>query len=576
VRPEQPTQPRSDRPRAFGLEGASDERRRRLTRRLVPALIALAIVSILLALIVGSGESTQERVARNYAAAWKRADYGAMWRMLTPDAQRRISSASLASAYRSAAATATSTSIEPGKAMKAGGGARVPVRVTTRIFGTVGGFVVIPVTDDGRVDWRPELVFPGLRAGERLTRNTTAPRRARILDRRGHRIVSGPAKARTPGGGAASTISGSMGVPKDPAETAAMYARGFPAGTPVGTSGLERALEQQVEGRPGGELLVGTRRLAASTPQPAHAVRSTIDLGLQAAASTALAGRFGGIAAVDPRSGKIRALAGIAFSAPQPPGSTFKMITLTAALENHVAKPSTEFPVETHAVIDGVDLDNASKESCGGSLVHSFAESCNSVFAPLGVKLGGKRLVDMAERFGFNDPPRIPGAAPSTIPSAEQIGSDLAVGSSAIGQGKVLATPLQMALIAGTFAARGVRHEPTLLEDGPPGAAHRVTSRRVARTVEKMMIEVVRSGTGTSASLAPGVTVAGKTGTAELGSTVGPTGESTSSETDAWFAGYAPVGHPKLAAGALFVKAGAGGDVAAPAVRTVLAAAVGR
>src|SRR4051794_21530920 len=419
MRPEPPTRVR--RPSASPATGEprAAERRRRRTHRLVPVVLALALVALVLGVIVGAGTSTEERVARDFVAAWQRGNYPAMWRMLSPDSQRRISSAALADAYRSAAATATATRIDPGKAKKDGSSARVPVVVTTRVFGRVGGDVVIAVRD-GRVDWRPEMAFPGLRPGERLTRDTRAPRRARILDRRGRKIVGGPAKARTPGGGAASTISGTMEVPKDPAATAALYARGFPEGTPVGTSGLERALEQQVEGHPGGELRAGPRLLASTEPQKADPVQSTIDLDLQAAADQALAGRFGGIAAIDPRNGKVRALAGIAFSAPQPPGSTFKMITLTAALEAGVAKPSTNFPVETKAIIDGVGLENANGESCGGNLVHSFAQSCNSVFAPLGVKLGARRLVDAAQRFGFNEPPAIEGAAISTIPPASE------------------------------------------------------------------------------------------------------------------------------------------------------------
>ena len=96
------------------------------------------------------------------------------------------------------------------------------------------------------------------------------------------------------------------------------------------------------------------------------------------------------------------------------------------------------------------------------------------------------------------------------------------------------------------------------------------------------MVGVVQHGTGTSASLAPAAQVAGKTGTAELVSTVPknpPAEESTTSnrdkETDAWFTGYAPVKHPKLVVCAMFVKAGAGGDVAAPAVRVVLQAGLG-
>jgi cell division protein FtsI/penicillin-binding protein 2 len=494
-----------------------------------------------------------------------------MYSLLTPGARKRVSAVDFRRAYTTAAATATAVSVNAGKVHDDGDFGRVDIAVRTRIFGVVRGNLRLRVVDD-LVDWGPELVFPGLARGEALTRRTAAPKRARILSRDGHTIASGPGTARVvvPGSPAAS-IAGTVVPPPSVAEQTALYARGFPIGTPVGASGLERALEPQLAGRPGGELFVGGRRVAAAAPQPAHAVRSSIDLGVQAAAVTALAGRFGGIAAVDPGTGRIRALAGIAFSAPQPPGSTFKIITTTAALAHRIVKPSSQFPVETHAVIDGVDLQNANGESCGGSFANSFAESCNSVFAPLGVRLGGRRLVAAAEKFGFNEPPSVPGEAPSTLPSAAEIGSPLAVGSSAIGQGKVLATPLEMAVVADTIASRGVRHRPTLLEHGGVTHGIRVTNKRVARLVEKLMIGVVQHGTGTAASLAP-VVVAGKTGTAELQSTVGLTGDVQPVDTDAWFAAYAPTRRPRLAVGVLFVKAGAGGAVAAPAARIVLQA----
>ena len=92
-------------------------------------------------------------------------------------------------------------------------------------------------------------------------------------------------------------------------------------------------------------------------------------------------------------------------------------------------------------------LANASNESCGGSLGTSFAHSCNSVFAPLGAKLGAKRLIRLAEAFGFNEKPRLPGEKPSTI--ARDLSDDLAVGSAAIGQERDLATAVQMASVGG-------------------------------------------------------------------------------------------------------------------------------
>jgi cell division protein FtsI/penicillin-binding protein 2 len=535
-------------------------------------LAALAGLAFVIGLIIGATTlSGAQRTARSFTSAWEHGDYPRMYSMLTPGAKKRVTPETFRAAYTTAAATATAAGVDAGKVHDDGDFARVEMTVRTRIFGVVRGNLRVPVVDD-HVDWGPELVFPGLSRGETLTRRTVAPRRARILARDGRTIVSGPAKARVVAPGSpASSIAGQVETPTSRAEQIALYARGFPIGTPVGTGGLERALEPQVAGRPGGDLLVGGRRVASAAPVAARAVRSSIDLRIQAAAVQALAGRFGGIAALEPNTGRIRALAGIAFSAPQPPGSTFKMITATAALEHHIVKPSSQFPVETHAVIDGVNLQNASGESCGGSFANSFAESCNSVFAPLGVKLGGKRLVAAAEKFGFNEQPSVPGEAMSTLPSAAEIGSPLAIGSSAIGQGKVQATPLEMAVVADTIASHGVRHRPTLLQRGGVTRGIRVTKPRIARTVEKLMEGVVRYGTGTAAAI-PGVSVAGKTGTAELSSTVGPTGNEPPVETDAWFAAFAPTRRPRVVVGALFVKAGAGGQIAAPAARLVLQA----
>jgi len=323
--------------------------------------------------------------------------------------------------------------------------------------------------------------------------------------------------------------------------------------------------------------------LAHRSARAAGPVRTTIDPDVQRAAVTALAGRYGGIAVVRPRTGEVLALAGIAQSAPQPPGSTFKIVTLAGVLGAHVAKRSQVFPYQTAATLSGVELQNANGESCGGSLESSFAQSCNSVFAPLGAKLGARRLVATAERFGFNQDPGLTGAARSTIPPAEEIGDDLAVGSTAIGQGKVLATPLQMALIAATIVEDGVRPRPTLLK-GSDTERVRATSRSVARTIARYMRTVVVSGTGAAAAV-PGVKVAGKTGTAELRNTVkdepppevtdpnAPAPENDTSDTDAWFAAFAPLAKPKIAVAVLLVGQGAGGDTAAPAARTVLQAA---
>jgi peptidoglycan glycosyltransferase len=274
-------------------------------------------------------------------------------------------------------------------------------------------------------------------------------------------------------------------------------------------------------------------------------------------------------------------LAGVAYSGLQPPGSTFKIITLVGALEAGITRPDETFDVVSQALLSGVPIQNANGEYCGGTLVASFAHSCNSVFAPLGAELGAEKLVEVTERFGFNRPLPIPGAAQSTIPAADEIGDDLAVGSHAIGQGHVQATALQMTLVAATIAQDGRMPMPTLLLGARPRFVQ-VTTPRVAREVARMMVEVVENGTGT-ASRIDGVEVAGKTGTAELRSTVVAEGEEPADhltddipDTDAWFVAYAPRRAPRVAVGVLFTEAGAGGDVAAPAAREVLVSALQR
>ena len=273
---------------------------------------------------------------------------------------------------------------------------------------------------------------------------------------------------------------------------------------------------------------------------------------------------------VRPRDGSVLALAGLAVSAPQPPGSTFKIITLSGALAAGIAKPSDSFPVRSSATLSGVQLRNASNEQCGGSLTTSFADSCNSVFAPLGAKLGAKRLVRTAEAFGFNTTPKVPAAKPSTIPQPEQLKDDLAVGASAIGQNRDLATPLGMAVVGATIAMGG-RHPRPRIVRSEKVLRKRAVSAKVAAQVRAMMLAVVSGGTGTAAAV-PGVQVAGKTGTAELRPTAG--GPPDPKNTDAWFVAFAPAYAPKVAVAVMLVGAGAGGKAAAPIARQVLQAAL--
>ena len=556
----------------------SAERRRRLTHRALPALTALAVVSGAAGMVVGAGTSSAaERTAQRFTQAWERQDYAAMYALLD-DASRRVYTArQFRRAYRDAANTATVRRVKAADPRgEHGGTVTVPIALYTRVFGRISGELSLPVSGE-QVTWGPLLAFPGLRRGEALSRRSDPARRGTLLSRDGKILARGQVGNRgSPLEAIAGSIAGTLAPQETVEERRSLYANGFPRSWPVGQNGLEEAFENRLAGRPGGELRAGTRVIATARPAPARPVRTTIDTRIQEAAVTALAGRLGGIAALDPRNGEIRALAGIAFSAPQPPGSTFKIVTTAAALQARAVKPTTEFPIATAATIDGVELENANGEYCGGTFRNSFAESCNSVFAPLGVKLGADALVDTAERFGWNGDPTVPGEVPSTLPPAAEIKTPIEVGATAIGQFRTLATPLQMASVAQTIAARGVRHLPTLAL-GDATRSERVVPRRIARTIQSLMLDVVGYGTGTAAAL-PGVKVAGKTGTAELEDTRDPeTGEPKPPDptnTDAWFAAYAPAGHPRIAVAVMLVRAGAGGATAAPAARVVLDAAL--
>jgi peptidoglycan glycosyltransferase len=556
------------------------ERRRRLTHRALPAAAVVALLAFVLGLAVGGGGDSQvERVARDFSAAWQRGDYGAMHRLLSPAARRAVTRDQLAAAYDSAAATATTRRLSIADPETDGDVARLPVTAETRAFGAVSGPVELPVVE-GAVDWKPHLVFPHLTAGATLDRRLTVPERATLLFADGQVLAEGPSDSRSSPLPVAASIAGSLAAPTDAAEQEALYARGFPPDTAVGSSGLEKVFEDRLAGRPGGELLAGDEVIARSEPRRSKPVRTTIVPSVQEAADLALAGRLGGVAALDPRSGEILALAGIAFSAPQPPGSTFKIVTTAAALEDGKVEPKQEFPVESAATIDGVELENANGEYCGGTFAHSFAHSCNSVFAPLGVEVGAQRLVEEAEQFGWNEDPGIPGALPSTIPAAADIDSPLEVASTAIGQFQTLATTLQMASVAQTIANGGLRVPPTLSPRRGAAAGTQVVPKRVAKTIERLMVGVVDSGTGTLAQVDE-VEVAGKTGTAELGDTRGDDPEAAlrdgdPSNTDAWFTAYAPAGKPRVVVTVMLVRNGAGGSTAAPAAQGVLVAGLKR
>ena len=183
-------------------------------------------------------------------------------------------------------------------------------------------------------------------------------------------------------------------------------------------------------------------------------VTTTLRVPIQNAAVAALGARYGGVVVLSARTGAVEADAGLGMDVLQPPGSSFKTITSAAALTAGKTTLDTEYTYARYALLDGWRLHNFHHEDCGGSLVLAFAVSCNSVFGPLAVSVGAPKLVAMADAFGFNHPPSIAYPVPESVtrpPSG--MTSDLDLGVAGIGQGGVLASPLQMASVAQTIGS---------------------------------------------------------------------------------------------------------------------------
>jgi penicillin-binding protein A len=270
-----------------------------------------------------------------------------------------------------------------------------------------------------------------------------------------------------------------------------------------------------------------------------------------------------------------------------PPGSSFKTITASAALETGVATVDTNFPVLTQLTLPQTTatLKNFGGEPCGGSLVQSFTNSCNTTFGRLGLQLGEQFVPAMA-KFGIGSAPPLdvsPGAVPSVGPPAGTFQQNQPLFAFAgIGQGDVAVTPLQMALVADGIANGGVIMQPRVVQEirdsndklvqrFGPTPWMTATTPQVAQAVTQLMVNVVKSGTGTAAQI-PGVTVAGKTGTAQTVQGANP---------HAWFIAFAPAEAPRYAVAVLVEHGGSagndatGGAVAAPIAAQMLKLALG-
>lgn len=380
-----------------------------------------------------------------------------------------------------------------------------------------------------------------------------------------------------------------------------------------GRSGVEASMNEYLTGQASGlgvrtwvDRLLGRRSRGAD-------VTLTLVPGVQTVAEQQLAGKRGAIVALDPATGAVIASASApsysqatlerrwaalsrSSSAPlldranqalYPPGSSFKVLTAAAGLDAHVVTPTSRFVDTGVYTVSGGKVVNYGGEVFGAhDFTAALTHSINTTFAKVGVRLGRERLIGAMQNAGFwSSPPlelpagqvRVSGryqGGRRLAPSAPM--DDLAVAWAACGQERVLATPLQMALVAASVANGGYLMKPYLVEKitAPDGRVVRtaeqtqwlqVMSPQTAGQLNAMMQDVVRAGTGTAAALA-GISVAGKTGTAETG---------RPGVNQAWFIAFAPAEAPKVAvAVSIENTTGTGGEVAAPMAAAVLRAAL--
>jgi penicillin-binding protein A len=372
-----------------------------------------------------------------------------------------------------------------------------------------------------------------------------------------------------------------------------------------GDAGLEKQYDDELAGREN-EFASALDQLLGHRVE-GEDVRTNLDPNAQRVALSQLAGRRGAVVAIEPSTGRVRVMASVpgfdpskiptkegigsdastfnrATQSKYPPGSTFKVVTAAAGLDSGKYTPNSFISGKSPKIISGVPLSNFGGETFGViSLTDALTHSVNTVFGEVGEKLGRDTMLKYMRRFGFQSKP------PLDYPKDEMIasgafptrgcGRGIDFGRVAIGQECHLSvTPLQMAEVAATIGNGGVRMKPHLVDrivakDGRvikkyrPEVAATVMSSRSASELGQMMQHVVEEGTGTAAAI-KGISVAGKTGTAEIPGT---------NSNQVWFICYAPADKPKMAVAVTIERTqGEGGTVAAPIAKQVLLALLGK
>ncbi|HWG07767.1 MAG TPA: penicillin-binding transpeptidase domain-containing protein [Solirubrobacteraceae bacterium] len=401
----------------------------------------------------------------------------------------------------------------------------------------------------------------------------------------------------------------------------ATYTRRYPTGEEfahavgyyyidLGRTGLESSRNSTLSGQSGTNLQSILDQLQGKRKQGDN-VYTTLDPGAQQVANSALQGHEGAVVALEPRTGAVKVMASspsydpnalrstrsyqrLARTAPgkplvnratqfgYAPGSTFKVVTATAAIDSGEFTPESTVPGRNDIRVSGVPLQNDENESFGAiPLIQAMAKSVNTVWAQVAERVGKGTMARYMRRFGFDRKPLLdyPETEMSTSgeysrgrvisPRSPQVD----VGRMGIGQDKLEVTPLQMAEVAAAVANDGRLMRPHLTSrvvdpDGrtvqriSPHVQSVVMKPSTADAVRQMMEAVVNEGTGTTAQI-PGVQVAGKTGTAEtqIGTAI----------NNVWFIAFAPAANPKVAI-AVTLKGvpGFGAAFAAPIAREVI------
>jgi peptidoglycan glycosyltransferase len=403
------------------------------------------------------------------------------------------------------------------------------------------------------------------------------------------------------------------------------YARTYPTGeefahaigysyVTAGTTGLERFRNAELDGRAGTNLQTILDQLQGRKRR-GDKLLTTLDPAAQQVARAALDGHRGAVVALDPRNGAVKVMASTPGYDPNAlrtsagarrleaeskgsspsksfvnratqfgyaPGSTFKIVTATAAIDSGAFTPESTVSGRNNVKISGVPLQNDEHENFGQiSLTEALAHSVNTVWAQVAEKLGKQTLARYMERFGFDSKPQLDYPAAEMSASGEYAGRHLLqptsnvvdVGRMGIGQDKLQVTALQMAEVASAVAGHGklmVPHMTDRIVDPEGRTVQRVAPRvqsvvmkpSTAAAVTSMMTAVVNEGTGTPAQI-PGIQVAGKTGTAEtqIGTAI----------NNVWFIAFAPASEPRVAiAVTLQGVPGQGAAFAAPVAKQVM------